>query len=77
MGSPTEMLSRRCVQLLKKVLSPDVWPSVELRLSPWMEKLLLTVEQQQPNFTNICTALELLSFLLVLMVSNKCIVFAV
>ncbi len=66
-GSPGELLSRRCVTLLKTALRPDVWPSAELKLL-WFDKLLMTVESHSPNFANICTALELLSFLLGILV---------
>ncbi|XP_076072619.1 transformation/transcription domain-associated protein-like isoform X5 [Mytilus galloprovincialis] len=62
-GSPGELLSRRCVSLLKPALRPDFWPNAELKLA-WFDKLLTSVENHQPNFNNICTALELLSFLL-------------
>ncbi|XP_077554082.1 transformation/transcription domain-associated protein-like isoform X4 [Haemaphysalis longicornis] len=62
-GSQGEVLSRRCVALLKTALKPDVWPSAELKLA-WIDKLLMTVEGSQPNYGNICTALELLAFLL-------------
>jgi transformation/transcription domain-associated protein len=72
-GSPGEILSRRCVALLKTALRPDVWPVVELKLA-WFEKLLLTVasqasqasqQDQTPNhFPNVCTALEILTLLL-------------
>ncbi|XP_041366452.1 transformation/transcription domain-associated protein-like [Gigantopelta aegis] len=62
-GSPGEVLSRRCVALLKIVLRPDFWSNAELKLA-WFDKLLTTVENHQPNFANICTALELLTFLL-------------
>ncbi|XP_053373271.1 transformation/transcription domain-associated protein-like isoform X1 [Mercenaria mercenaria] len=65
-GSPGEVLSRRCVALLKMALRPDVWPNTELKLA-WFDKLLNTVESQQPNFNNICTALELLCFLLTIL----------
>ena len=68
MGSPGELLSRRCVALLKTALRPDVWPNSELKLA-WFDKILMTVESHQPNFANICTALELLSFLLSILVS--------
>ena len=61
------MLSRRCVALLKTALRPDVWPNSELKLA-WFDKILMTVESHQPNFANICTALELLSFLLGILV---------
>ena len=70
MGSPGEMLSRRCVALLKTALRPEVWPNAELKLA-WFDKTLLTVENQQPNFANICTALELLSFLLTILVTSS------
>ncbi|KAL3212162.1 hypothetical protein MRX96_000802 [Rhipicephalus microplus] len=62
-GSQGEVLSRRCVALLKTALKPDVWPNSELKLA-WFDKLLMTVESAQPNYGNICTALELLAFLL-------------
>ncbi|XP_052224459.1 transformation/transcription domain-associated protein-like isoform X9 [Dreissena polymorpha] len=65
-GSPGEVLSRRCVTQLKNALRPDVWPNTELKLA-WFDKLLNTVESQQPNFNNICTALELLCFLLTIL----------
>ena len=57
----------------------DVWPNCELKLA-WFDRLFQTVDSpaaattpaasattttaSQPNFTNICTALELLTFLL-------------
>lgn len=65
--SPGETLSRRCVNLIKMAMKPDVWsyPS-DLKL-PWLDKLLVSVETPQPNFGNICTALELLTFLLTVM----------
>lgn len=74
-GTPGEMLSRRCVQFLKVALKPEqnVWPNAELRLA-WFEKLLLSADpqvaqqlQQPPNYGNICTALELLGFLLTIL----------
>uniref|UniRef100_T1JAK1 Transformation/transcription domain-associated protein n=1 Tax=Strigamia maritima TaxID=126957 RepID=T1JAK1_STRMM len=65
-ASPGELLSRRCVALLKMALKADVWPNAELKLA-WFDKLLMTVDAQQPNFGNICTALELLSFLLTIL----------
>lgn len=63
-GAPGELLSRRCVNLMKTALRPDMWPRAELKLQ-WFDKLLMTVEQpNQANFSNICTGLEILSFLL-------------
>ncbi|XP_048350103.1 transformation/transcription domain-associated protein [Sphaerodactylus townsendi] len=69
-GSPGELLSRRCVNLLKTALRPDMWPKSELKLQ-WFDKLLMTVEQpNQANFANICTGLEVLSFLLTVLQSS-------
>ncbi|KAL2078137.1 hypothetical protein ACEWY4_025822 [Coilia grayii] len=63
-GSPGELLSRRCVNLMKTALRSDMWPHAELKLQ-WFDKLLMTVEQAaQANFSNICTGLEILCFLL-------------
>ncbi|XP_011912455.1 transformation/transcription domain-associated protein isoform X5 [Macaca thibetana thibetana] len=68
-GSPGEVLSRRCVNLLKTALRPDMWPKSELKLQ-WFDKLLMTVEQpNQVNYGNICTGLEVLSFLLTVLQS--------
>ncbi|XP_034936834.1 transformation/transcription domain-associated protein [Chelonus insularis] len=59
-----EQLSRRCVNLLKMALKPDVWPqSCDLKLA-WLDKVFSSVDSAQPNYGNICTALELLTFLL-------------
>ena len=67
-GSPGDLLSRRCVTLLKTALKPEIWPNAELKLG-WFDKLFLTLESglvtnSQFNYLNICTALDLLSFLL-------------
>ncbi|XP_029137398.1 transformation/transcription domain-associated protein isoform X2 [Labrus bergylta] len=63
-GSPGELLSRRCVSLMKSALRPEMWPRAELKLQ-WFDKLLMTVEQPaQANISNICTGLEILCFLL-------------
>jgi len=67
-GSPGEILSRRCVALLKTALKPDIWPNVavDLKLASF-EKILAGpqgVDSNQPNYVNICTCLELLTFLL-------------
>jgi len=61
-GSPGELLSRRCVALLKTVLKPHIWPNCDLKLA-WFDKLFLTLEGSQTNFQNICTALDLLTFI--------------
>jgi transformation/transcription domain-associated protein len=63
-GTPGELLSRRCVTLLKTALKPDVWPQqCDLKLN-WFDKVFASVESGSPNYGNICTALELLTFLL-------------
>ncbi|KAJ9592433.1 hypothetical protein L9F63_015849, partial [Diploptera punctata] len=63
-GSPGELLSRRCVALLKTALKPEVWPQqCDLKLN-WFDKVFASVESGSPNYGNICTALELLTFLL-------------
>lgn len=62
--SPGESLSRRCVNLLKLAIKPDVWQQpFDLKLT-WLDKVFTSIEGQQPNIGNICTALELLTFLL-------------
>ena len=58
-----ENLSRRCVTLLKLAIKPDVWQPFDFKLI-WLDKLFTSVEGQQANIGNICTALELLTFLL-------------
>lgn len=63
-ASQGEVLSRRCVALFKMALKPDMWPQCDLRLV-WFDKLLSTANATPPpNFANICTALELLTYLL-------------
>ena len=61
-------MSRRCVALLKTALKPDIWPNVavDFKLASF-EKILAGpqgVDSKDPNFLNICTCLELLTFLL-------------
>ncbi|CAH1110190.1 unnamed protein product [Psylliodes chrysocephalus] len=63
-NSPGEVLSRRCVILLKTALRPDIWPQpVDLKLA-FFDKILMTIEAPNPNIANICTALELLTYIL-------------
>ncbi|TNN49215.1 Transformation/transcription domain-associated protein [Liparis tanakae] len=45
-GSPGELLSRRCVSLMKSALRPDMWPRAELKLQ-WFDKLLMTVVRRR------------------------------
>lgn len=63
-------------------LKPDVWPNCELKLA-WFDRLFQTAENSSasvpagtaaataataaPNFTNICTALDLLTFLITIL----------
>ncbi|RZF45958.1 hypothetical protein LSTR_LSTR008335 [Laodelphax striatellus] len=66
--SPGEVLSRRCVSLIRMALKPDVWPqqSVDLRLG-WLDKVFATVDSEKVNLGNVSTALELFTFLLTVM----------
>lgn len=70
-GSPGELLSRRCVTLLKVALKPEVWPHAsDLKLN-WLDKVFSSVDSTTPNYGNICTALELLTYLISLMKKEK------
>ena len=61
---PGEALSKRCVLLLKRGLKPDIWANSDPKLS-WLDKFLQNLESTpQPNLTNICVGLELLTFLI-------------
>ncbi|CAB4061236.1 TRRAP [Lepeophtheirus salmonis] len=74
--SPGEILSRRCVTLLKMALKPDVWPNLDLKLHAF-EKILtgpLGVDSGQPNYINICTCLDILSFLLTILRKDQILV---
>lgn len=64
--SPSEGLSRRCVTLIKRVLDPNVWlHSCDMKLQ-WLDKIFISIstEPTQANIGNICTGLELLTYLL-------------
>ena len=67
--SAGELLSKRCVALLKLTMRPDVWPNVDLKLG-FFDKLLSTATSSQPNINNIVVALELLEFLIGILVRN-------
>lgn len=74
--SPGEMLSRRCVSLLKMALKPDVWPNCNLKLLTF-DKILAGpqgVDSNQPNYVNICTCLDILSFLLTILRKDQILV---
>lgn len=63
-NSQGDLLSRRCVALLKTAMKPDLWPQPwDLKLA-WLEKTFCSLESPSPNLGNICTGLELLTFLL-------------
>lgn len=63
-ASPSEVLSRRCVVLLKSALKPELWQvPVDLNLA-FFNKILETVTQPTYNISSVSTALELLTFLL-------------
>lgn len=72
--SPGELLSRRCVILLKTALKPDVWPQPPDLKLVFFDKILLSVDSANPNIMNICTALELLTFLLGVMTREQILV---
>ncbi|XP_019851030.1 PREDICTED: transformation/transcription domain-associated protein [Amphimedon queenslandica] len=69
--NPAEQLSKRCVSLIRTALKPDLWPSIDVKLS-WFGKLLETISQVDPSnaaasnstYVNVCTALEILLFLI-------------
>uniref|UniRef100_UPI00359021B0 transformation/transcription domain-associated protein-like n=1 Tax=Myxine glutinosa TaxID=7769 RepID=UPI00359021B0 len=64
LGSAEELLSCRCITLLKIALKSEMCHGAEIQLQ-WFDKLLMTVEQgAQVNLANVCTGLEVLSFLL-------------
>ena len=50
-------------------MKPDVWPNCDLKLTAF-EKILAGpqgVDSNQPNYVNICTCLDILSFLLTIL----------
>ncbi|XP_058465654.1 transcription-associated protein 1 isoform X1 [Malaya genurostris] len=72
--SPGESLSRRCVTLLKLAMKPDMWQQpFDLKLT-WLDKVFTSIEGQQPNIGNVCTALELLTFLLTVLKKDQILV---
>lgn len=74
-GNPGEQLSRRCVALLKMALKPDVWVAEQCDLKlAWLDKVLASVDGTQPNYGNISTALEVLTFLLGVMKREQILV---
>lgn len=71
---PGENLSRRCMGLIKMAMKPEVWPQpCDLKLN-WLDKVFANLESTQPNISNICTALELLTFLLGVMKNEQILI---
>ncbi|CAK8696388.1 unnamed protein product [Clavelina lepadiformis] len=63
-GSAGELLSRRCITLIRISLQSEMWPSTDLHLA-WLDKILVAVEpSQQENTGNVCTSIELLNLVL-------------
>ncbi|CAG7721830.1 unnamed protein product [Allacma fusca] len=62
-GSASDLLSKRCVSLVKVVLKKEMWLNSELKLG-WFDKLFASLDSTQVNYPNICTALELLTFVI-------------
>lgn len=62
-GSQGELLAKRCITLVKLMLRPEVWKQGELKIQ-WFEKLFATLDSPQVNYPNICTALELLAYII-------------
>lgn len=69
--SPGENLSRRCMGLIKMAMKPEVWPQPSDLKLLWLDKVFASVDSAQPNIGNICTALELLTFLMSVMKSDQ------
>uniref|UniRef100_A0A8D8UEY6 Transformation/transcription domain-associated protein n=1 Tax=Cacopsylla melanoneura TaxID=428564 RepID=A0A8D8UEY6_9HEMI len=66
--TPGEMLSRRCVSLIRMALKPEVWShqNVDFKLT-WLDKVLSTIDQPNANLGNISIALELLTLLITIL----------
>lgn len=68
MAAPGEILSRRCYNLVRTALKPDVWPqyTIDFKL-PWLEKLFCSVDSPEQNLGNISIGLELFTLALTVM----------
>ncbi|XP_076255473.1 transcription-associated protein 1-like [Rhynchophorus ferrugineus] len=63
-NSPSELLSKRCVKLLKNTLKPELWSEpIDIKLG-FFDEILISIKTPSPNLANIYTSLELLTFLL-------------
>lgn len=62
-GTIGDQLARRCLSIIKTALKSDIWPdnNIDIRLQ-WIDKLLCSLSSPNPNTGNICTALELVTF---------------
>lgn len=62
-GTIGDQLARRCLSIIKTALKSDIWPdnNIDIRLQ-WVDKLLCSLNSSNPNIGNICTALELVTF---------------
>ncbi|XKL66766.1 hypothetical protein PGB90_010186 [Kerria lacca] len=62
-GTIGDQLARRCLSIIKTALKSDIWPdnNIDIRLQ-WIDKLLCSLSTANPNIGNICTALELVTF---------------
>lgn len=62
-GTIGDQLARRCLSIIKTALKSDIWPenNIDIRLQ-WVDKLLCSLSSPNPNIGNICTALELVTF---------------
>lgn len=73
-GTPGELLSKRCVSLLKSALKSDVWgPFCDPKLN-WLDKVFSSSDTSPAAVANVCTALELLVFLLSVMKRDQILV---
>ncbi|KAI2658552.1 Transformation/transcription domain-associated protein [Labeo rohita] len=52
-GSPGELLSRRCVNLMKTALRPDMWPRAELKLHCHLREQLSVSELPPPALLSL------------------------
>ncbi|KAA0197800.1 hypothetical protein HAZT_HAZT001767 [Hyalella azteca] len=59
-ATASELLSRRCSLLLKRALV--VWPNADPKLA-WLDKLFQGLETPQYSLGNVCSGLELLTYL--------------
>ena len=62
-GTIGDQLARRCLSIIKTALKSDIWPdnNIDIRLQ-WVDKLLSSLSNPTHNIGNICTALELVTF---------------